>query len=211
MSVVDLRRRLTRDLAAYCQAVKSVESLIYAEPPLEPVRGEVATVDLSVGDQYYDTTLKQYFLMPEGGLVVHPNTSVVIETKQELRLPHNVLGLLTGKGRFIYRAGFLSPGKIDPGFQGRLRVGFYNAGGVDIVLRSGEAFCSCLFLTTESEEINPTSHRSIDPPVAAAKAPWYARAVAFCAGHWEKVIPIAISLGALVVSIIAFGVNKGAK
>ena len=58
-------------------------------------------------------------------------------------------GLLIGAGRNIYRGAFISSGKIDPGFAGRLRIGYHNGSDKTIILKRGDKLAYCIFIGTE--------------------------------------------------------------
>jgi len=200
MSIVDVKRRHTDDWARYTSCLRSSDSLIFFSPL--PHFDNVAFVEFSVGDRAFDTRQRKFYSIPDEGLRVSPNSGVVIETEETVALPHNVVGSLTGKGQFIFNAGFLSPGKIDPGFQGKLRIGFYNASHAPVVFQPGEQFCSCCFLNMESEEPSAKRQKEIEPPPETREAPWHKKLLTFFVTNWSSVFSVLFGFIAIVVSIL---------
>lgn len=58
-------------------------------------------------------------------------------------------GLLFGAGSNIYRGTFISSGKIDPGFSGKLRIGYHNGSDKTVILKTGDKLAYCIFIGTE--------------------------------------------------------------
>lgn len=199
MSVVDLTRRITTDWDAFNRCVRSCDSLIFFEKAVPTISDPPGSVDLYVGSRWFDPSEDRFYSVEDSGLQVKPHSCVVIEVEQRIALPHNVMGIVTGKGRFIFQSAMISTGKIDPGFDGRLRIGFFNASNATISLRRGDPFCSCCFFNTESEAKNPKRYET-EPTPRTSPIPKSVLVRRFIAENWKAIIPIAISILALIVA-----------
>lgn len=147
MSILDLNKRQTNDWEEMHKHLSSPDSMVY----IDNVRIDATTsIDLNVGEAYIIPGSNHTYSIPEtDGLKVKPHRSVVIYTKQRIKLPYNVFGVVTGKGLFIFKGCFLSTGKIDPAFDGYLKIGFYNGGNSSVRLRRGDAFATAYFLNSD--------------------------------------------------------------
>jgi deoxycytidine triphosphate deaminase len=154
MSVVDLNSRLTDNWEAFSRNVNSSDSYVYIDT-LRSLSDGPSSLELSIGIRCFVHKEAKYYAIPEDGLRLAPFQSILIETKQSIALPNNIFGLVTGKGTQIFAGAFLSTGKIDPGFNGNLKIGFYNGSPESIYLKTGDSLCSCVFLQTESNLIVP--------------------------------------------------------
>lgn len=149
MAIVSLARRVTDDADEYSKYLSSSDSLIF-------VRGEWTTdesgpdcLSLTVGQCWYDNA-RYIEIDPIKGIKIKPHASIVLETAEEIALPLNMYGLLFGAGSNIYRGAFISSGKIDPGFSGKLRIGYHNGSDKTTVLKRGDKLAYCIFIGTES-------------------------------------------------------------
>ncbi|MGI6555141.1 MAG: dCTP deaminase domain-containing protein [Bacillota bacterium] len=200
MSVVDLRTRVTNDWNKFNHFLKSSDSLIYVEGTINLPENGPASLDLSLGPQWYDPKSQKYYSIEEKGVFIKPGEAVVLETAQRIGVPFNVFGIVTGKGKFIYKGVFVSTGKIDPGFNNKLLIGVFNGGRETINIRRDEDFCSCCFFQTESNidiplRIYPESSSKIfsNEPVSQKVKTWYLK-------NWKVLVPILISICSLVVA-----------
>lgn len=148
MAVVDLLNR-SSDNNAICEKSKlSPESLIYISPkPLSELISPISC-DLSIGAECYRPNIGKKYTLDENGIKVKSGESVVVYTKEHIRTPFNVFGLVTGKGKYIYQGCMVASGKIDPGFDGHLKICFYNGGKRSVILRRNEPFCTVFFIDT---------------------------------------------------------------
>ena len=100
---------------------------------------ERVVIDLSVGDRFE----------PDGGsetklqksLTIKPGQVVRIRTQEEIVTPADVFGLVVSKATLAGDGLFVSNIKIDPNFNGPLRIAVYNASRQRIV---------CLLYTSPS-------------------------------------------------------------
>lgn len=201
MSVVDLQNRLTLNWNDFCNYLKSSDSYIYIDGnKILPSDGP-ASLDMSVGDRWFNCRDGIFYDIDEKDLHIEPHQSVIIETEQRIALPFNVFGLVTGKGKFIYKGMFTSTGKIDPGFNSKLLIGFYNGSMKPVALKKGDVFCSCCFFQMESSLDIPLRPHSdlfegkiLQPPILTRAKNWWSN-------NWKYMTPIIVSLLSAIVSI----------
>ena len=144
MSLLDPRSRITSDVDRFHRERRSSSSKVYVNP--DPKVVDIASIDLSVGEQYFESSLSEKRPLQDDRVVLGAGRSIVLYTQEEVRLPLNVFGVVSGKGSWIYHGIFISSGKIDPGFSGRLRIGLHNASAQPVILEKGELICSCYFV-----------------------------------------------------------------
>lgn len=149
MSVIDFKKRHTDNWDVMHEHLQSPDSMIFINDAGKKYTCPTS-IDLNVGSAYIIPGSNQSFAFPEDGLKVKPHCSVVIYTEQRMKLPYNVFGVVTGKGSFIFKGCFLSTGKIDPAFDGYLKIGFYNGGNSSLVLKKGDPFATVFFLNTDA-------------------------------------------------------------
>jgi dUTPase len=202
MSVVDLSARLTDDWDNFNRYQKSSDSLIFVEGPIALGNDGPAALNLFIGQSWFNERDGSSYLIPPDGLLIRPHQVAVIETQQRLALPLNIFGFVTGKGKFIFQALFISSGKIDPGFNGRLRIGVYNGGEKSVLLKPGESFCFACFLEMESCLEAPLREYEVPQASRISLLPLRTRTANWLAEHWYHAIPIVISLIAVIVSIL---------
>jgi deoxycytidine triphosphate deaminase len=169
MSVVDLKTRLTSDYDKYQNNIRSSDSYVLIDNNGSSVDSLMSdgptSIELTVGNRCFLHRKDKFFTIATDGIALKPGQSMLIETAQKIATPLNVFGIITGKGRHIFSGIFLSTGKIDPGFDDRLKIGIYNGGPKAITLKPGDALCTCIFLQTESSLFNktPNNSRMIQP------------------------------------------------
>ena len=202
MSVVDLHARLTDDWEDFNRWVRSSDSLIYIDGKVLIADNGPASLELSVGQRWLNHRDGSFYRVPAEGLQVRPHQAVVVETEQRLALPLNVFALVTGKGKYIFQGVFISSGKIDPGFNGKLKIGFHNGGETTISLMPGTPFCTTCFLELESTMAMPLRAYESQPASEAEFLPTSTRLGIWLRTNWAAIVPIVISTAAVVVSIL---------
>lgn len=150
MAVIDLSTRITKDWEKFQQSKSSSDSYIYISPDSYKLDDGPASVDFMVGDTWFLQNSNQQYMITDSGIALTPHQSILIETKEEIALPDNAFGLVTGKGLRIFRGTFISTGKIDPGFIGKLKIGIYNGSDKEIQLKKGVPLCTCVFFEMET-------------------------------------------------------------
>jgi len=208
MSIIDLNKRCTNDWDEMHRCMRSPDSKVFVDECNAIIP---TSLDLEVGNAYIIPGSNQTFAISEnGGLKVKPKRAVVIFTKQRLKLPHNVFGIVTGKGSLIFKGCFLSTGKIDPGFEGYLKIGIYNGGSSTIKLEIGTAFATAFFMNTDATLNVPLKNypNNLNPDLPRFR--WYQRARMYISEHWVSfvawaiiAIPTAFLYGAQFIKLIS--------
>lgn len=98
-------------------------------------------------------------------LVVEPNEVVFVMSKERLILPPNIIAQLSPK-RKLSQAGILTLGglTIDPGYKGRLLIGFLNISSTPFNLIPGKKIIGATFLRLAEDEMRnvETCQESLD-------------------------------------------------
>ena len=196
MSVIDLKKRVSQDWDIMHEHLQDESSLVYINQKLDD--NNFTSIDLEVGSAYILPGSNQTYRIPDKGIEIKPRKAVVIYTKQRLKLPYNVFGVVTGKGSYIFRGCFLSTGKIDPAFDGYLKIGFLNESNSSITLKPGDKFATAFFLSTESVLDAPLNkyQTELEPSLPVLK--WHKKVLYWLKDNWKVVIPILISILALI-------------
>lgn len=179
MSVVNLDKRMTKSIDEYRKTIHSSDSLICVSIDEDcknvPIITDPSGPDclaLHVGTVFYYKGCN-WKIDREKGVKIKGGRSIVIETAESLRLPANVYGLLYGNGTNIYRGAFISCGKIDPLFAGKLRIGIYNGGAKKIVLKPGDKLAYAIFFQTECDVlVEQFSEATAVPPINQRPGLW---------------------------------------
>lgn len=194
MAVVDLLSR-SSDNNAFCEKSKlSPESLIYISP--KPLSEHLSPIscDLTIGVECYCPNVGKKYTLDENGIKVKSGESVVIYTNEHIRTPFNVFGLVTGKGKYIYQGCMVASGKIDPGFDGLLKICFYNGSKRSVILRPNEPFCTVFFIDTAytlSAPLDASMERTKPIDTAVGR---FRRVCIWVNKNWLSLIPIPVSI-----------------
>jgi len=121
----------------------------FNEKSLQP-----AGYDLRVGNEAY-LHGKIIDVNDEGRLVIPPKTYALILTLERVKLPDDVMGDMKLRSS-LAREGLLgSFAWVDPGWDGNLTLGIYNASDEPVELEYGERFVQIAFIRLESPSRNP--------------------------------------------------------
>ncbi|CAI1573860.1 Deoxycytidine triphosphate deaminase [Serratia entomophila] len=151
-------RLCDRDIEAWLDSEKLV---ISPRPPIERING--ATVDVRLGNQFrvfrghtaafidlsgpkdevsaaLDRVMSDEIVLPEGeAFFLHPGELALAVTLESVTLPNDLVGWLDGRSS-LARLGLMvhvTAHRIDPGWQGRIVLEFYNSGKLPPALRPG--------------------------------------------------------------------------
>lgn len=116
---------------------------IEVDPDHSPAK-ELVTTDLCVGEVGMPPGLTEMRIL-QFPLRLYPSECTVLETEEEIRLGANAFGLICSKGTLSAQGLLVANTKIDPHFQGRLRIPVYNAGTNPITITKQMPFCSVVF------------------------------------------------------------------
>lgn len=176
MSVIEISGRIARDERAFSDAGLSDRSLLYLKGGLDP---GAYSIDLSVGgawNESYGLTSGQLYRIPQDGLDIGRHGSIVIEVAEDIRVPHNMYGILVPTGSlFLDRGILIAPAKVEPSFSGFLKLRLFNTTGYKYCLKSGDKIASVVFFSTENTSFQPRVEKAsltIDGKVPLKKSLW---------------------------------------
>lgn len=187
MSVIDLKKRITSDWEQMHLHLQSTDSFVYVSPKNDDKISSVS-MDVEVGDAYILPGSNEIFKIPKDGIKIKPEHSIIVYTNQKFKLPYNVFGIVTGKGQYIFKGCFLSTGKIDPGFEGRLKIGLFNGGCSDIRLKPNEVFATVFFMNTDITISAPLKNYQNNLGYDIKRIRWYARLWIYVKEHWRSIL-----------------------
>ncbi len=173
-------RLCDRDIEAWMDDGRLV---ISPRPPQERISG--ATVDVRLGNQFrvfqghnaafidlsgpkdevtaaLDLVMSDEIVLPEGGaFYLHPAELALAVTLESITLPDNLLGWLDGRSS-LARLGLMvhvTAHRIDPGWQGRIVLEFYNSGKLPLALRPGMLIGALSFEPLSGPAARPYNRR----------------------------------------------------
>ena len=196
MAIINLAKRITKDIQEYEDNKRSARSLIYVNEDIQHDICSPEVLILTVGESYYRKS--QQISISEKGLIIKPGESVLLETKQEIATPLNVIGIIYGIGTNIYQNGFISSGKIDQGYFGHLKIGFYNGGTSNITFKKGDVLASAIFHSTEETLSAAFKEQPYErsPSYMMTKGDYLKL---FISEHWISLLSLIAAVIALVV------------
>lgn len=206
MAIVNLSRRVTNNADEYSKYSRSSDSLIFVKGNLATDESGPDCLALTVGQCWYDNA-RYIEIDSKKGIKVKPHTSVVLETAEEIALPLNVYGLLFGAGSNIYRGAFISSGKIDPGFSGKLRIGYHNGSSKTVTIKRNDKLAYCIFIGTECGlEHTPLPMASGQPVIKAMSR--RERFLRWFTQNAYQILAILLSTISIIVSIVIATLEK---
>ncbi|WP_329763817.1 dCTP deaminase domain-containing protein [Stenotrophomonas geniculata] len=160
MSVIEISRRISQDEKTFLDSSSSDKSLLYLKGGLDP---GAYSIDLSVGcawNERYGPTSSQLYRIPQDGLDIGRHGSIVIEVAEDIKVPHNMYGILVPTGSlFLDRGILIAPAKVEPSFSGHLKLRLFNTTEYKYCLRSGDKIASIVFFSTENTSFQPKSEK----------------------------------------------------
>lgn len=156
---------------------------IEPRPPVERING--ATVDVRLGNQFrtfrghtapfidlsgpkdevsaaLDRVMSDEIVLPEGdAFYLHPGELALAVTFESVTLPDDLVGWLDGRSS-LARLGLMvhvTAHRIDPGWQGRIVLEFYNSGKLPLALRPGMLIGALSFEPLSGPAARPYSSR----------------------------------------------------
>jgi deoxycytidine triphosphate deaminase len=102
-----------------------------------------ASYDLRIGRAYKDHRDSERWTLRDGGeLSLLPGGAILIETEEEVWLPHGMLGYIVPKVSLLQDGVSNTLSKVDPGYHDHLVVTVFNLGKKTIPLKQGQRFCA---------------------------------------------------------------------
>lgn len=151
MGILSIKGKHTDCNEAFERNKKSDASLIYTDTDTDSV--EDFSIEFSVGDQWAKDLTKEKASMFEiegDEISIKPQSSIVLEVKEHIKIPFNMYGLILQTGSVFLEQGILiGAGKIEPSFDGKLRMLIYNTSKTKRTLKKGQKIASAIFMRTD--------------------------------------------------------------
>jgi dUTPase len=186
-------------LSEYYEKISSQDSKVYVSEKVFLDNDCPASLLLTVGDTYLRKGLT--VKMPSSGIKIPPNKTIVFITKQRVGVPHNVFGMVTGVGTNIFNSGFVSSGKIDSGFEGKLKIAFFNGNEKAVTFKEGELVACCSFWTTEYciEYKLADYHSDVKPELEETSV--LSKWLSWLKNNWYSLLALVISILAIILGV----------
>jgi dCTP deaminase len=114
-----------------------------------------ASYDLRIGRAYKDHREQERWTLPKHGeITLLPGGAVLIETEEEIWLPHGMFGYIVPKVSLLQDGASNTLSKVDPGYHDHLVVTVFNLGKKKIALKQGKPFCA-LVAHDVAKGVNP--------------------------------------------------------
>jgi dCTP deaminase len=103
-----------------------------------------ASYDLRIGRAYRDHRERgeRRSLAEKGKISLLPGGAILIETEEEVWLPHSMFGYIVPKVGLLQDGVSNTLSKVDPGYHAPLVVTVFNLGQKEVELHQGDPFCA---------------------------------------------------------------------
>lgn len=199
MSIIDLQKRITDDWDIFQEHKHSSDSYMYISPKTQEL--DTSTViNLTIGDTYFNTRGEEKEVTGNG-FTIRSGEYLLVETAERLSLPLNMFGIIHGKGHMIIQGMMVSAGKIEPGFNDKLKIGLLNSSVQNILLQKGDPFVSCYFINMETTlKIQPRGF-DVTKRLTPSKNVKWKTTVKWLKDNSIGILTTLIALAAILVSI----------
>ncbi len=204
MPIIDLSKRITFNWDEYNKNARSYESNIFIEPQSEDLIQEGTSVNITIGDVWYNNSKHSDVIIPDKGVKVKSQKYVVFQTQQYLGLPYNVFGIAENKGINVFSGGVISTCKIVPGYKGKLRIGYYNASNSTIILHKGDVLGCCIFFDTEMTLENEYKGDDLDNIPALEVLTKWEKICEWFGDNWTNIIGWSFSIVAIIIAYMTY-------
>ncbi|MCK4275398.1 MAG: dCTP deaminase [Phycisphaerae bacterium] len=127
----------------------AIESAEIGIDPFSPENLQGASYDLAIGGEALVTSKDEKILLgPKSSAMLHlnPGDFALVLTKEYITMPLDVAGVIGMRSALARKGLILLAGmQIDPGFEGHLRFGLYNASPRRITLDYDDGLCMVEF------------------------------------------------------------------
>lgn len=163
MSVVHIKSRITSDSQSFSDYAASDRSMLWLA---KHANVESFSLDLTVGDQWsekYGPTSNEMHKISEEGMCILRHGSIVVTAAENIRVPHNMYGVLVPTGSLFLDKGILiAPAKVEPSFSGNLKLRLFNTTALKYTLKKGDKLGSVIFFSTETTQFqDPVTKNSV--------------------------------------------------
>lgn len=198
--LVDLKKHITDDWDVYNDLLTDKESKLYIRGKIIFDNDGPESLNLTVGDKYIVNG--KPIKIAEDGIKVPSGKSIVLETEQQLAVPHNMFGMIAGVGVNIFRNGFVSVGKIDPGFKGKLKLGYYNGNTNSITFKAGDLLACCSFWYMESSIKFSLEDYHSEPEAVMESINGLKYILIWLKKNWYSMLALIVAIFTLIVTCI---------
>lgn len=166
MGLVHIKSRITDDERKFLFNTSSDQSYLYLQNS-EQHTVESFSLELTLGDgwsdRYSDEEKGLRRIDDEYGIKIARQGSVVVEVSEEIKMPHNLYGILVPTGSLFLGKGILiAPSKIEPSFKGKLKLRLFNTSNETYVLKKKQKLASAIFFSTDVTEFHKDITRASD-------------------------------------------------
>lgn len=154
MSILQVKGRTTSELKDFEPYCLSSNSLIFTDADTDNI--ENFSLSLTLGDGWNEaySESNKNLIEIDDKINISGGDSIVIQVRENIKLPHNRYGIILPTGSLFLSKGILiAPAKVEPSFSGYLRLRLYNTTRKKISLKKGEKLGSIVFFQTESTTI----------------------------------------------------------
>lgn len=163
MSVQQIKGRIARTQGEFDNFNLSSNSLIYTTA--EESRVENYSIEFSLGEGWNESysLANKKLIKIEEKIKIPRHGSIVVEVKEEIRVPHNRYGIILATGSMFLSNGIILPSaKIEPSFHGKLKLRLFNTTNQSITVKKGEKLASAIFFPTEYTSVHDNTYRAGD-------------------------------------------------
>lgn len=151
MSVVQIKGRTTDSAENFSKFSSSSSSHIYTSATENNIENFSIEITLGEGwnDNYSeaDVGLRQI----DESIIVGGRGSIVVEVAEDIRVPYNRYGIVLPTGSLFLAQGILiASAKVEPAFNGKLKLRLFNTTDKKIKLSKGRKLGSVIFFSTDS-------------------------------------------------------------
>lgn len=208
MGILSIKGKHTDCNEAFEVNKKSDASLIYSDAQMV----EEFSIELSVGEQWAKDLSKEKAIMYaiEGDEIsIKPQSSIVLEVQENIQVPFNMYGLILQTGSVFLEQGILiGAGKIEPSFDGKLRMLIYNTSKTKRTLKKRQKIASAIFMRTD-KTINASIYKNNRTLVKEHRGK-LAKAIAFFSNDMKNTVNLIASIlcSSLVAALITINATS---
>jgi len=172
MSVKIVDGRTTSEEQIFYKSETSPNSLIFTDADSKNIEKFSLEVSLGEGwnENYSPFSNNLYKIINE--ITVRPRGSIVVQVKESIKVPFNRYGILLPTGSMFQTKGIMvAPAKVEPAFEGKLKLRLFNTTNSSVKINIGEKLASIVFFDTELTERRNKITRS--EQLSEKKIPWH--------------------------------------
>ena len=157
MSLVHIKSRITDNEKTFQDFSSSDQSNLYLADS-KNCQVESFSLELTLGDGWsdrYSENETQLKSINDDGIKIARHGSVVVEVREDIKVPHNLYGILVPTGSLFLGKGILiAPSKIEPSFKGKLKLRLFNTSNEIFCLQKKVKLASAIFFSTDVTEFH---------------------------------------------------------